>query len=74
MASKSKAHIARTIALYRARQSGWLEGRSYMELGARLSVHRATIMRNVRDLDGIDELVEEYLAALAPRIKTKPPQ
>lgn len=74
MDKKSKAHIARTLALYRARKNGWLEGRSLMDLGARLGVHRATVMRNVRDLDGIDELIEQYLEMLAPRVKTKGPK
>jgi DNA-binding IclR family transcriptional regulator len=70
---KSLNHVARVIALQRARRMGWLEGRSLQEIGAELGVNRSTVMRNLRDLDEIEALAEEYLTALGPKIITKAP-
>jgi hypothetical protein len=64
-------HVARTLALYRARRAGWLEGRTLQDLADRLGVNRSTISRNLRDLDHVRGLADEYLGLLAPHIPTK---
>lgn len=69
--NKDQSHIARVIALQRARKNGWLEGRPQEEIAARLGVNRSTICRNVADLDEIDQLANEYLELLAPKIPTR---
>jgi len=66
-------HAARVIALYRARRMGWLDGKTLQEIATPLGVNRSTIMRNIRDLDQVDQLAEEYLEALGPKIITKAP-
>ncbi len=74
MVDKNVVHVARTIALSQARRHGWLEGMSLQEVANRLgnNNHRATILRNLRSLDKIEELANQYIELLAPQSKSSP--
>lgn len=64
-------HVARSLALYQARRAGWLEGRTLKDIADALDVHPSTVMRNLRDLDAVHDLAEEYITALSPHVPTK---
>lgn len=67
---KDIRHVARVLALRRAQRNGWLEGRSLQDMADQLDVHRSTVMRNLRDLEEVERLADEYTSRLAPHIKT----
>jgi hypothetical protein len=71
---RSKRHVARTIALYRARRNGWLVGKTSIEIADLIGVHRSTVSRAMQDIDEIDRLADEYLDMLAPLITKRAPE
>jgi DNA-binding MarR family transcriptional regulator len=56
--------VARLAALLEARKHGWLEGKTFQEIGDLLGVNRSTIMRNLRELDEYEQSTGEFLSRL----------
>jgi hypothetical protein len=61
-AKRTATKAARLILLRNLRRLGYLEGMTLEQIGNRLHVNRSTILRDLRDLDGIEPELERLRA------------
>lgn len=71
MSVHSTRYIARIIALRRARRYGWLQGRTLQDIADAVDVNRSTILRNLREMDCIDQLAQDFTEKLKPKLHLK---